>query len=53
MDLAAWELSDLNGAPEFGLDWATADKDEAIPAISEFLRRMRTKSERFRCSFRT
>jgi hypothetical protein len=25
------------GAPEFGLDWTTADKDAALPAIRNFL----------------
>jgi len=38
MDLVAWELSSLDGAPEFGLDWQEADKDAAISAIAEFLR---------------
>jgi hypothetical protein len=36
-DLVAWELSSLEGAPEFGLDWTTADKDAAIPALTNFL----------------
>ncbi len=38
MDLVAWELSGLDGAPEFGLDWPDRDKDAAISAIAEFLR---------------
>jgi hypothetical protein len=38
MDLVAWELSSLDGAPEFGLDWPEGDKDASISAIAEFLR---------------
>jgi len=36
-DLVAWELSGAEGAPEFGLDWTTADKDTAISTLKEFL----------------
>lgn len=38
MDLVAWELSNLNGAPAFGLDWPNTEKDAAISAIVQFLR---------------
>jgi len=38
-DLAAWELSELDGAPEFNLDWPESDKDTAIAEIAEFLKR--------------
>jgi hypothetical protein len=38
MDFVAWELSNLEGAPEFGLDWSNTDKDSAISAIAQFLR---------------
>lgn len=36
-DLVAWEISDLDGAPEFAPDWPEADKDAAIPQIINFL----------------
>lgn len=38
MDFVAWELSNLEGAPEFGLDWSNTDKDSAISAIAQFFR---------------
>jgi hypothetical protein len=38
MDLAAWELSSLEGSPEFELDWPEVDKDSAISAVAEFLK---------------
>lgn len=37
MDLVAWAVSTIEGAPEFELDWSTADKDAALPAIRSFL----------------
>jgi hypothetical protein len=37
-DLVAWEISNLEGAPEFGLDWSAQDKDAAIAALARFLR---------------
>jgi hypothetical protein len=37
-DLAAWQLSELDGAPEFQLDWPESDKNTAIDTIAVFLR---------------
>ena len=37
-DLAGWELSGLDGAPKFELDWPESDKDAAIAEVAEFLR---------------
>jgi len=36
-DLVAWGVSNMEGAPEFGLDWTTAEKDAALPVIGSFL----------------
>jgi hypothetical protein len=37
MDLIAWQLNGIEGAPEFGLDWTTGDKDATLPAIRSFI----------------
>jgi hypothetical protein len=36
-DMVAWGMSSIDGAPEFGLDWTTAAKDAALPAIRSFI----------------
>jgi len=36
-DMTAWQLSKLEGAPTFELDWPLADKDAAIIEIAAFL----------------
>jgi hypothetical protein len=36
-DLVALGVSSIEGAPEFGLDWTSADKDAALPVIKRFL----------------
>jgi hypothetical protein len=37
-DFIAWQLSQIDGFPKFGIEWTAEEKDRGIATVSDFLR---------------